>query len=272
MLLQRYLSIDYGAYVANTYKSRDPQVTAMSGAKKRRYKWERDMFVLFADWKSSSRLVSRQLMSMVIVRKRMMGHIAGDATPSVGPHKNSKSRFPETSMTKDSNYNENELFGITPLHLMASAGSLINVKELLSRHVNVNAVDHVGQTPLHYAAQYGHVEVVRKLLEAKAAVDAKDERKRTPLHLAAGAAESSYASHMTNKTLAEVGFDDGTIAKVNEGTHPPDSARAEVIRVLLAFRANPNEEYADGRTALMSATAQGYSEVVELLRSAGATK
>jgi ankyrin repeat protein len=45
---------------------------------------------------------------------------------------------------------------------------------------------------------------------------------------------------------------------------------AEVVKVLLEAKANPNGKTDTGRTALQWATAAGNSEIVELLKRAGA--
>jgi ankyrin repeat protein len=46
----------------------------------------------------------------------------------------------------------------------------MQVKQLISREVNILAHDHKGHTALHYAAKKGHIEIV-KLLAAKGGLE-----------------------------------------------------------------------------------------------------
>lgn len=80
---------------------------------------------------------------------------------------------------------------ITPLHFAAKNGFSEMAQALLEhQHVNVNALDLSRYTPLHWAASCGQVDVAMMILEHKGTiVNARSRQKRTPLHLAIGSAE-----------------------------------------------------------------------------------
>ncbi len=52
--------------------------------------------------------------------------------------------------------------------LAARKGDLMNVRGLIRRGMNVNAVDDTGRTPLIHAAEKGHLDIVKELCEAGA--------------------------------------------------------------------------------------------------------
>lgn len=66
-------------------------------------------------------------------------------------------------------------YGWTELHHKASAGATEDVRALLARSADVNALDEDGRTPLHWAAFRGHAGVVKTLLEGGAAADVIDK-------------------------------------------------------------------------------------------------
>lgn len=80
---------------------------------------------------------------------------------------------------------------ITSLHFAAKNGFAEVAQALLEhQHVNVNALDLSRYTPLHWAASCGQVDVAMMILEHKGTiVNARSRQKRTPLHLAIGSAE-----------------------------------------------------------------------------------
>ena len=71
------------------------------------------------------------------------------------------------------------------LHHAATAGSLTEVKRLISFGADINATDSNNWTPLHNASIAGHSEVVEHLLIYGAEVDPLGFEEETPLHDAA---------------------------------------------------------------------------------------
>jgi len=75
--------------------------------------------------------------------------------------------------------------GRTPLHNVATSGTLRLAKLLISRGADVNVKDDGGQTPLHCAAAKGRQNIGKLLIAKGADINARMENGRTPLHTAA---------------------------------------------------------------------------------------
>lgn len=73
-----------------------------------------------------------------------------------------------------------------PLQMAAGNGDLEQVKELLSKGIDVNSRDPLGTTALMYAALGGNLEICKFLVEKKADVNAKNEDGVTALMYASG--------------------------------------------------------------------------------------
>ena len=78
-----------------------------------------------------------------------------------------------------------EAGGKTPLHQAAIAGSVEEVKKLISCSARPDIQTRRGRTALHYAAENGHREIVGLLLGLGAQVDLPNKWGRTALHYAA---------------------------------------------------------------------------------------
>lgn len=150
----------------------------------------------------------------------------------------------------------------------AAQGNVDRLSELTNR-VDVSArFGGDGETALHRAAARGHVEAVKFLLERGANVNAVDEEGATPL-LAA-----TYRSH---EPVVRLLLDRGASVNAQEKRHgftPLIQAVAkndrQLVQLLLGRGADVSLKTADGRTALDRATANGATEIVALLKSAGA--
>jgi ankyrin repeat protein len=105
--------------------------------------------------------------------------------------------------------------GRTLLHKAARKSQLQVLDYLVKCYVNLNDVDNQGETALHHGVMYGTIDVVKTLLEAGAKINVKSEEyKFTPLH------------------YALLRRDD------------------RIIELLLEYKANPNDEDYNGRTAM----------------------
>jgi ankyrin repeat protein len=145
---------------------------------------------------------------------------------------------------------EPDFAGFTPLMSAAFGGNISAVKRLLSKGANVNAVSGDGSfqkvkagtialgnwTPLLAAATLGSPEMIRTLLDAGAGVNAKDVRGMTPLMLAVAT----------------------------------DRQSIEVVRLLIARKADVNVRSLAGETTLDWARKIGNPVVIRALERAGA--
>ena len=113
-------------------------------------------------------------------------------------------------------------------------GYLEVVKLLLDKGATIDAKNNFGNTALFLASNNGQVEVVKLLLDKGATVDAKNNQDITPLMMAS------------------------------------QNGDVEVIKLLLAKGANPNAAMSGNKpwTPLTIATAEGLTNVVELLQNA----
>lgn len=123
-----------------------------------------------------------------------------------------------------------------PLTVAASDGKLDEVKALLAKGANVNALSGEGATALMYAVAKAHLEVVKALLAARADVNAVS---RNPQRWS-------------------------TLMFAVKGADP------EIVGLLLQKGADVNVKDSRNDTALMLAAMEGQTAIVELLLKAGA--
>ncbi len=156
---------------------------------------------------------------------------------------------------------------ITPLMLAARANDLQTVRALLARKAERDAVDTSGATALSHAARHGSVEAVRALLDAGAKVEAADAQGWAPLaHAAVNGRTDVLRLLIERKANVNATDKQGRsilVAVANFGDHP------QVIRELLAAGAPAGAKDAQGRTALMLATARGHAGTARLLQEKG---
>ena len=81
--------------------------------------------------------------------------------------------------------NEQDTYGVTPLHEAAGCGNLEAVKVILEYGGRVDIYDERLGTPLHAAAVHGNASVLRRLLSAGSNPNVFTHRLRTPAWLAA---------------------------------------------------------------------------------------
>ena len=88
------------------------------------------------------------------------------------------------------------------LCVAAGVGRLEEIRSLLDRRANINAVDNNKWTPLHRASRNGHHQCVELLLDRGANINAGTTFNYTPLHLA-----SIYGHHQCIELLIDRGAD-----------------------------------------------------------------
>lgn len=139
--------------------------------------------------------------------------------------------------------------GATPLHVAAQLDRKDVAELLLANKADVNAVDSLGRTPLHYAAvgtfSGGSKQAAAHLLSEGATANAKDKKGYTPLHMAAGMGAAVGEMHSAGK------------------------GSPEIAALLMSGGADVNAAAENGQTPLAVATANGHTDVADLLRQHG---
>jgi len=193
----------------------------------------------------------------------------------------------------------------TPLIAAAERGDVAAVRQALAAGAPLEARDERQRTALMAAVQGNHVEVARLLIAAKADVNAKDIINDSPyllagarghleilrLTLANGADLRSTnrfggtalipaceRGHVeTVKTLIEAGVDVDHVNRLGwtgllEAIVLSDGGprHVEIVRLLIAAKANVNLPDKDGISPLHHARQRGYREIERLLVAAGA--
>ena len=133
----------------------------------------------------------------------------------------------------------------------------------------LGAFGNTGATPLMYAALAGNTEVIKLLLGKGADVNARDSGDGAALILAAAMGDAGTVKLLLEKgadahVRNEYGYTALMCAAAAETNDP------ELIKALLAARAEIDVKAKDGETALKLAGRKGNTEIVRLLKQAGA--
>uniref|UniRef100_A0A8C7Q9H1 Ankyrin repeat domain 52 n=1 Tax=Oncorhynchus mykiss TaxID=8022 RepID=A0A8C7Q9H1_ONCMY len=155
----------------------------------------------------------------------------------------------------------------TPLVQAIFSRNAEEVKFLLHKNEEVNALDQERRTPLHAAACLGDVHIMDLLINSGASINAKDQGWRTPLHRAA-ASQNEKAVGLLLRQDAEVNARDKFwqtplhVAAANRATRCAEALIPKLSSLNVADRS--------GRTALHHAAHSGHVEMVNLLLNKGA--
>ncbi len=162
--------------------------------------------------------------------------------------------------------------GITPLHRAAESGRAKIVQQLLAAGANPNMESSEGRTPLSFAVESGSPETVRILLAAKA--DPSGGRLDAPLlaaiHKQDDASAELLLEHGANPN--EKGNTDwerhlnGT-PSVTPLSRSVSTEQLPMVKLLLKYKADPNDTLFDGRPLLFGALSN--PEMLEVLLDAG---
>lgn len=146
-------------------------------------------------------------------------------------------------------------------------GDVSNINDLISRGADVNARTEDGWTPLMLATIKGYAEVARALLLQGADVNARNKKGWTALMFSVSMGDLDTLRVLLDGS-AEID------ARDNDGKTALMQATSEnnieSLRVLLDNGADVNVVDRLGETALTIAARRGYTEIVELLKKAGA--
>uniref|UniRef100_A0AAR2IPZ0 Ankyrin repeat domain 44 n=1 Tax=Pygocentrus nattereri TaxID=42514 RepID=A0AAR2IPZ0_PYGNA len=158
-------------------------------------------------------------------------------------------------------------FSQPPLVQAIFNGDPEEIRMLIFKSEDINALDAEKRTPLHAAAFLGDAEITELLILSGARVNAKDNMWLTPLHRAV-ASRSEEAVRVLIRHSADVNARDKNwqtplhVAAANKALRC-----AEVIIPLLS---SVNVSDRGGRTALHHAALNGHTEMVSLLLAKGA--
>ncbi len=155
--------------------------------------------------------------------------------------------------------------GRTDLLRAVDAGDLNRVKSLIRDRADVNETGPGRSSAVHLASKSGHGEILTELIHAGAKVDERDESGLRPLHYAANAAVADELI----KAGAKVNESNGRRASASPLNHAALEGRADVVKVLIAHKADVTSGEAPG--PLIGATFAGRDRVVEVLLDAGVT-
>jgi ankyrin repeat protein len=151
---------------------------------------------------------------------------------------------------------------ITPLMKAAWDGELEIAQYLIDSGADVNAVDDQKETALFSAVKRDRVEIAQLLIDRGAKVNVKDSREFTPLIAAAAAGNPEII-----KILVKAG---GNIKEEMFGLTPlmfaVASKKAEIVKLLVGLGAPVDQVSSlSGQTALLSAIYAGSAEMVQTL-------
>lgn len=149
------------------------------------------------------------------------------------------------------------------LRAAARKGDAAQVKLLLDRGADVNAKSAYGSTPLFFASDRGHMDVIKLLIERGADLNAEDSFYHfTPL---------SWAVQKNRPEVVKLLLDRGAKSPAQVLTAAVQGGNAELAKI--ALDASKDKGKIDGATlssALAMATRENKSELVDILKAAGA--
>lgn len=191
---------------------------------------------------------------------------------------------------------------ITPLMKAAWDGQIEIAKYLIDSGADVNAVDDQQETPLFSAIKRERVEITQLLIDRGAKVNIRDSRQFTPLITAAAAGSQeivrilvkaggnikdemygltplmfAVASRKVDvlKLLVELGAPVDQVSSTSGQTALLSAiyaGNAEMVQALIDLKANVNFRTKDGDTPLKAAAKGDQTDLIEMLKTAGATK
>jgi ankyrin repeat protein len=167
-------------------------------------------------------------------------------------------------LSKNADVNTWDSEGGTPI---LSAKNKEIAELLVARAASVNTKDKDRQTPLHIAAAYGRSDLVQFLLEKGSDVNAKDRYGDTPLHYAASDStiQAEIFDSRPHPYDLPLQAKAGTNINVRDSIISPTNSCLEVVKLLLANKADVNVRDRHGDTPLHYAAATGDIQLVRLL-------
>ena len=153
------------------------------------------------------------------------------------------------------------------LQLSAAEGNLEAVEELLQSGVDANAIDDEGRTPMIMAAWRGHHRVLRSLLDAGVDINAADNQGRTALSWAAINGYGGIIKTLLREAaLVDVRGEGGLTPLMRAAWNGYE----DIVADLIASKADVHVTDNYGINALRRAKSQEETQIIALLRAAGA--
>ncbi len=191
---------------------------------------------------------------------------------------------------------------ITPLMKASWDGELEIAQYLIDSGADVNAVDDGAETPLFSAVNRTRVEIVQLLIDHGAKVNVANSRQFTPLATAAGAGNEEIVRILAKaggdlkaevygltplmfavasrkveavKLLVELGAPVDQVSSMSGQTalfSAIYAGNADMVKALIELKANVNFKTKDGDTPLKAAAKGDQTDLIDLLKAAGAAK
>lgn len=159
--------------------------------------------------------------------------------------------------------------GSMSLHDAAAAGNVDALPEILATVDDIDAPDASGQPAIVTATLHGNAEIVGALVDAGADTSARTDRGLTALHAAAFAGHGEIAELLIR---AKANIDDNDnrfgIAPLHAAA---EENKADIVALFLKAGANVQVTERNGYTPITRAGWREHWEIVEMLKSAGAT-
>jgi ankyrin repeat protein len=161
----------------------------------------------------------------------------------------------QTLLARGASVKVRDLYGESPLSASARVGSPETLEILLNAGAEINSRDRDGWTPLICAALYGNYQGTATLTDCGANINAQDEAGNTAIILLARSKQASDTGFFKNLQLKLYELDP-----------------LKTVRLLLDKGADVSIKNKEGKTALMFAEERGNTQMIELLKQAGAAQ
>lgn len=153
--------------------------------------------------------------------------------------------------------------GMTPLFMATNVGCTPIVQALIEKKVKINNQDDGGCTALALAARKGFTETGKVLIAAGAKVDLADVEGETPLMQAAKNGSAEFVTLLLQNGAEVNAKDNAKMTALMLAAKYTDNA--DVVKALVAGKADVDVKDSQGRTAAQIAAARGHEKVAAAL-------